>query len=81
VPTTAVTQEVVATEEQRSEPGCNPSLDGDGDGIDDCTDTCPTVAEDLDGDRDADGCPERSIADAPTLGGEQPPTSAGGESS
>ena len=37
--------------------GC-PDLDDDGDGILDVDDTCPLVAEDYDGDRDEDGCPE-----------------------
>jgi len=32
--------------------------DADGDGIADGTDLCPSVAEDLDGYEDADGCPE-----------------------
>ncbi|MCX5744856.1 MAG: thrombospondin type 3 repeat-containing protein [Proteobacteria bacterium] len=33
--------------------------DGDGDGIGDIVDRCPTVAEDRDGFQDADGCPDR----------------------
>ena len=33
-------------------------LDGDGDGINDATDRCPTEAEDLDGFQDEDGCPD-----------------------
>lgn len=34
------------------------SGDGDGDGVNDKDDTCPKDAEDLDGYRDMDGCPE-----------------------
>jgi hypothetical protein len=33
-------------------------LDGDGDGINDALDRCPTEAEDLDGFQDEDGCPD-----------------------
>lgn len=33
-------------------------VDGDGDGVLDADDECPTDAEDLDGRRDADGCPD-----------------------
>ena len=32
--------------------------DSDGDGINDLVDACPSSAEDLDGNQDADGCPE-----------------------
>jgi outer membrane protein OmpA-like peptidoglycan-associated protein len=34
------------------------SHDSDGDGVSDPQDKCPAVAEDIDGDRDSDGCPE-----------------------
>lgn len=34
-------------------------VDGDGDGVLDADDRCPLEAEDLDGFKDADGCPER----------------------
>ena len=34
------------------------SLDTDGDGIPDSRDRCPTLAEDIDGFQDEDGCPE-----------------------
>ncbi|MBI4952132.1 MAG: thrombospondin type 3 repeat-containing protein [Myxococcales bacterium] len=34
------------------------STDGDGDGIPDLYDRCPSTAEDADGFEDADGCPE-----------------------
>jgi outer membrane protein OmpA-like peptidoglycan-associated protein len=37
--------------------GC-PNRDSDGDGIGDDLDRCPYDAEDLDGDRDEDGCPD-----------------------
>ncbi len=37
--------------------GC-PSLDVDGDGVPDDQDTCPEVAEDVDGFEDEDGCPD-----------------------
>jgi OmpA-OmpF porin, OOP family len=45
------------------------SKDGDGDGIDDKIDQCPTEPEDKDGYEDSDGCPDRdndldSIADS-----------------
>ncbi|NMO16170.1 OmpA family protein [Pyxidicoccus fallax] len=35
-----------------------PPADTDGDGLPDAEDRCPTVAEDVDGFEDADGCPE-----------------------
>jgi hypothetical protein len=43
-----------------------PAEDVDGDGLAGLDDTCPWDAEDQDGDRDDDGCPDRSIEDAPT---------------
>jgi hypothetical protein len=55
--------------------------DKDGDGVPNSVDACPTVAEDMDGFRDRDGCPDRdndadgvpdvsdSCPDAPGRGG------------
>ncbi len=40
------------------------SADEDRDGIPDSHDKCPTLAEDLDGDQDGDGCPEQKEVDA-----------------
>lgn len=34
------------------------SVDSDGDGFEGAADACPTLAEDVDGDRDSDGCPD-----------------------
>ncbi len=47
--------------------GC-PQADADGDGIPDHLDACPSRKEDIDGERDADGCPE---GDRNLLAGEQ----------
>lgn len=59
--------------------------DKDGDGVPNSTDACPTVAEDADGFRDDDGCPDRDndadgvpdgsdrCPDAPGRGGEACP--------
>jgi outer membrane protein OmpA-like peptidoglycan-associated protein len=43
------------------------SEDRDGDGIPDIRDACPTVAEDMDGIADDDGCPEEDVVLAPVL--------------
>jgi outer membrane protein OmpA-like peptidoglycan-associated protein len=49
-----------AEEARLAAQGCIPK-DGDGDGIVDSDDQCPTEPEDLDGDRDDDGCPEEDV--------------------
>ncbi|MGZ3457205.1 MAG: OmpA family protein, partial [Archangium sp.] len=53
-------------------------LDSDGDGIPDSRDQCPTVAEDLDGFQDSDGCPDPdNDGDGIADGEDQCPNSAG----
>ena len=53
-----------AEEARLAAQACVPK-DADGDGIADGADQCPAEPEDLDGDRDDDGCPEEDPAPAP----------------
>lgn len=43
------------------------ALDTDGDGIVDASDVCPTEPEDVDGDRDEDGCPDDDDVSEPAV--------------
>ncbi len=51
-----------------------PVIDSDGDGVPDRIDRCPSAAEDKDGDRDTDGCPEDEVIEPDRDGDSLPDT-------